>query len=235
MAPLLQSWGLTPGSSAFGVSQLGSDPTDPAERLSCGAPRSTGRTCRRGARRGGRGPARRGCCAGSPTCRPRSSWPAPAGRRSAVPCVPCRLTSRSLGAAERVVVADQRLGPHQVDGEGVERLVQLREGQLGDRHLGAGVAGRAFWAARMFVRRPTSACTHSCIRRSLLAPVLLRLVELASTPRRRRWPPAAGLADPAAAATDGVALVHQRGQAGPPALADVADAVTSPGSAASVM
>ena len=129
-----------------------------------------------------------------------------------------------LGAAHRVVVADQAVGAEQVDAQLVDALVDLGEHQLGDRALGPGVAGLAVLAGAdvgepqdlgldpqlgqpVAVDRVLVAC--------LLLPDAHRLGDGAASPGRAAPPPPPMVR----------ALVHQGGHRHPPALADVADAV----------
>ena len=72
-----------------------------------------GTSRRRGRRRAGRAPARRGCCASPRWCRPRSSWPGCAGRPSAA----CRDAIAVSRPAHLVAAVEHPLGAEEVDGE----------------------------------------------------------------------------------------------------------------------
>ncbi len=80
--------------------------------------------------------ARPRCCAGSLTCRPRSSCPWPAGTGSPVPAEEVR----ALGPAHGPVVVKQPVSAGQLDLELGDLLVQPGEHQLGRRALRAGLA-----------------------------------------------------------------------------------------------
>ena len=177
--------------------------------------------CRPGRRRAGRGCARRGCCAGSPTYRPRSSWPSNAGRRRGRgPWRPHQ--TEAVGPPHGVVVADEGVGTEEIGAELEDALVDLGEHQLGDRALGPGVTGLAV-LGRPHVGQPEDLRldpeAHQAVpldRAPRAAPVLEEPHRLGDRPRATRR---------GRRAADGGALVGQGGHGHPPALADLPDPV----------
>ena len=179
-----------------------------------------GRSLSARARPAGRGPARPGCCAGSRTCRPRSSWPAPQEHLAGRAGRPGQ--AERLGPAHPVVEADHGVRAQQVDAQLVDGHVDLGELELGDRPLGPGVAGPPVLPGPD-VGEPQDLGLDPQPHQ----PVALGGAAVATSSVQIRTAsamaptPGAG----AAPAADGGALVGQRRHRHPPALAGVADAV----------